>query len=137
MTNKELSRKKELCSTLDMSFDEANELFSSETLNNMTMAQISGGSSGSLNIATFCIYEVHPDYNNTIIYHVSYKGMGPIMAHTSFVDNGDGTVSFEMGYEDTTCDCGNSSYRSQTYTTLKSELSVGQSFTLDHCTSAI
>ncbi len=137
MTNKELSRKKELCSTLDMSFDEANELFSSETLNNMTMAQISGGSSGSLNVATFCIYFIQPDVNGTIIYHVSYKGMGPIRAHTQLMDNGDGTVSFEMGYEDYTCDCGNSTYRSKVFTAVRSELQVGQSFTMEHCTSAI
>ena len=43
MTNKELVRKQDLCATLNMNFDEADELFSSETLSNMKMAQMGWG----------------------------------------------------------------------------------------------
>ncbi len=43
MTAIELARKQDLCANLNMKFDEANELFGSETLKTMTMAQVNGG----------------------------------------------------------------------------------------------
>ena len=43
MKNNKLAQKQDLCAFLNMNFDEANELFSSETLSNMKMAQINGG----------------------------------------------------------------------------------------------
>lgn len=43
MNTQELARKKELCQMLNMNFEEANKLFSNESLSNMTKAQINGG----------------------------------------------------------------------------------------------
>jgi hypothetical protein len=38
-----ITKKLQLCKAVNMEFDEANELFSSETLENMQMAKINGG----------------------------------------------------------------------------------------------
>lgn len=38
-----MARRQELCQTLNMNFDEADELFSTETLSSMTMAKVNGG----------------------------------------------------------------------------------------------
>ena len=53
MKNNELAQKQDLCAFLNMNFDEANELFSSETLSNMKMAQINGG--GPLTIISIIV----------------------------------------------------------------------------------
>ena len=44
MNENELKRNENLCNKLDMNFEEANELFGKDTLSNMQMVRVNGGS---------------------------------------------------------------------------------------------
>ncbi len=123
MKKKELVNRKELCATLDFSFDEANELFSSETLSNMTMAQISGGSS-TKSYVSFQVFDIK---SGSVLYTITVDGVTSTKSHSSITNNGDGTLSFEMGYYDSSCSCGGG-YRSEKFTVNESELVVGKTF---------
>lgn len=43
MNTKDIEKREELCRLLNMNFDEADELFSDETMQSMQMAQVNGG----------------------------------------------------------------------------------------------
>lgn len=53
MNTKDIEKREELCRLLNMNFDEADELFSDETMQSMQMAQMNGGGSS----VTLKLYE--------------------------------------------------------------------------------
>ncbi len=134
MTNKELARKKELCSTLDLNFDEANELFSSETLDNMKMSQISGGHTGG----QYCYQDIQiaaiSAGTNFMVFVVNDPKGGVCRGNSTGVDNGDGTLTFKISYEMEVC--GGYRQLGTTFTIEKHEFVEGYSFQIATCTPA-
>ena len=90
-----LKRNENLCYKLGMNFDEANELFGSETLNGMQMVQVNGGAINWYMVGKAVYTAVDFLANCITISSCGGPSASPSTGNITVRSNGDGTIEIE------------------------------------------